>query len=251
MIYIFLKQSGEESGASGRSSSDSNAQMASVTNTSQISNEISHKGCKPASLTEAILNRHTDEMETLMVKNHKKYRIRGTYMTDKMKKAPDNTVSNLNTRNQPLKRSCSNSWEKELNKNSKQHHLIDHRYGDKTTAKNRTARNVLEKKTNDENNTNNNNVIGQNNITHTVDLWPPFSVSVTTVQQNTQSNRMNRFAPPNGLLPALYYLPAVPPLTREKNQSSNSRFDDVSYFSFYHLVCNLKQLSIFNRFIFR
>lgn len=237
-INIFLKQSGEESGASGRSSSDSNAQMASVTNTSQTSNEISHKGCKPASLTEAILNRHTDQMETLMVKNHKKYRIRGTYMNDKMKKAPDKTVSNLNTRNQPLKRSCSNSWENELNKNSKQHHMIDHRFVNKTTTRNPTAQNVSEKTSNEENNTNN-NVIGQNNITQTIDLWPPFSVSVTTVQQNTQKNTMNRFAPPNGLLPALYYLPAVPPLTREKNQTTNSRFEDVSYLILsFIFMCN-------------
>lgn len=200
-----IQQSGEESGGSFNSSSDS--PRFESTNTSNTSNN-GNTNQKNVILTEAIVSRHTDDMEVQMVKNHEKYRSRSSHMTDKKKTPNDSPV----IRNQPVKRSWENERGKDKTKNSNSHNQNEHRYTsnngqnaqvEKPTAQSETLNNEIRSST---------NALGQATKVPPAHLWPPFSVNATTIQNNmptnTIPNPMNQFLLPNHLSSPRNYVPS-------------------------------------------
>ncbi|XP_055318755.1 period circadian protein isoform X2 [Sitodiplosis mosellana] len=179
-----IQQCGEESGGSFNSSSDS-PQFES-TNTSNTSNN-GNPNKKNLVLTEALVSRHTDDMELQMVKNHKKYRTR---ISDK-KKAPDKG-HNQTSRNQPMKRSRPNELGgNELGKDTNSHNQNEHRYASNVADSaqiNKSTAQTETKKTNNEGRPSTNHAMGQNSKVQAVHLWPPFSVNATTTQDNIPTN---------------------------------------------------------------
>lgn len=188
-----IQQCGEESGGSFNSSSDS-PQFESTNTSNDSHNGNTNK--QNLVLTEALVSRHTDDMESQMVKNHKKYRTR---VTDK-KKAPDKG-HNLTTRNHPVKRSWPNEKGKEVNKDSKQHNQNEHRYTSNQSAQINESIAQTEADKSIREGRNSTNYI--NSKVHPVHLWPPFSVNATTnqtnVQTNTIPNSLNQFLLPKHL----------------------------------------------------
>lgn len=217
-----IQQGGEESGGSFNSSSGDSPQFES-TNTSNTSNN--ERTIQPhLLLTEATVSRHTDAMECQMVKNHKRYRTRGSHMADK-KKAPDMAYVNPIARNQPLKR----SWPNDMTKHSKSYNQNEHRYtsnmGDNAQI-NKPIAQSEPGKTNGRTEPSSSHAMGSGS--KAVHLWPPFSVNAQTIQNNipptnTIPNPINQFLlskqlptprycmssmNPNGLLkmnPVIYY----------------------------------------------
>ncbi|XP_031621242.1 period circadian protein isoform X2 [Contarinia nasturtii] len=203
-----IQQCGEESGGSFNSSSDS--PQYESTNTSNTSNNETNKK-NVAELTEALVSRHTDQMEVQMVKNHKKYRTR---IIDK-KKAPDKCTSPA-TRNQPIKRSWPNDSGNEMTKNSKSQNQHEHRYPSNGTAKNaqndesKAQTKKLENSNNDKRSSTN-HAIG--NKVQAVHLWPPFSVNASTTQNSVLTNTMpksyNQFLLSNHFSTPRYYMSPI------------------------------------------
>lgn len=178
-----IQQCGEESGGSFNSSSDS-PQFESTNTSNTSNNENTNK--QNLLLTEALVSRHTDDMELQMVKNHKKYRTR---ITDK-KKAPDKG-HNSTARNQPVKRSWPNERKNELGKNAKAHDQTEQRYPlsvVKSAQINESLAQTDQMKSINENRPSTNYAIGQSNKVQAVHLWPPFSVNATMTQNNTPTN---------------------------------------------------------------
>lgn len=176
-----IQQCGRDSRGSFNSSSDS-PQFDSA-NTSNASNNGNTKQPTLA-LTEAIVSQHTDQMEMQMVKNHRKYRNRNNQMTDK-KKAPDKCYNNLNMRNQPIKRSWVNEMGYDLDKNAKTYNKNEHRYTS-NMSKNAQVNKIKAQIETDRSN----NVNGQKSKGHAVQLWPPFSVNSSTIQNNNPTNTL-------------------------------------------------------------
>lgn len=174
-----IQQSGEESGGSFNSSSDTPQFEITNSNTS-----ISGNANQPnIALTEDIVCRHTDQMELQMVKNHRTYRNRSN-LTDK-KKAPDKCQNNANIRNQSIKRSWPNELGNGLNKNSKSHNQNDHRYTSNLRENAQTDQSKAQIK--------NDSTINANGLgcqVNAVHLWPPFSVKPPAIQNNIATNVM-------------------------------------------------------------
>lgn len=193
-----IQQCGEESGGSFNSSSDS-PQFESTNTSNTSNNEKTNK--QNLVLTEALVSRHTDDMELQMVKNHKKYRNR---ITDK-KKAPDKIAHNATARNQPMKRSWPHEMRNEMSTDEKphNHNIHDHRYASNVTDSaqiNEMAQTEAEKfnKLNKDSRPSTNHAMGQSSKVQAVHLWPPFSVNATTTQTNniptnTIPNSINQF----------------------------------------------------------
>lgn len=187
-----IQQGGEECGGSFNSSSGDSPQFDS-TNTSNTSNN--ERTIQPhLLLTEATVSRHTDAMECQMVKNHKRYRMRGSHMADK-KKAPDMAYVHPITRNQPLKR----SWPNDMTKHSKSYNQNEHRYtsnmGDNAQI-NKPIAQSEPGKTNGRTEPSSSHAMGSGS--KAVHLWPPFSVNAQTIQNNipptnTIPNPINQF----------------------------------------------------------
>lgn len=123
-VFSPMEQCYEESGGSrstGNSSTESNEQMDCNTqyNTSETSTRSSTgDSClEPATLTEAILIKHNDEMENIMLKKHKDARCnsRSTIVADKI-------MHVAAEKGNGVKRSCSHSWTGVAQKNCKQNH---------------------------------------------------------------------------------------------------------------------------------
>lgn len=224
-----IQQCNEESGGSFNSSSDS-PQFES-TNTSNTSNNEHQPHLL---LTEAIVSRHTDQMETQMVKNHKKYRTRSSHMADKKK--ADKVHGNPAGRNQPVKR----SWPNEMgnSKNSKTNNQTEHnRYNPNENAQQNNESIEKSDKAKDT----------EPSASHTtgpisklqaqaVHLWPPFSVmnaspmQNNTIPTNTIPNPINQFILTNHLATPRYYMPPV-------NSNGILKMDTVrplKVFFFYH-----------------
>lgn len=85
-------------------SSGSNAQMESITNTSTGTSSGSYQ---PPTLTEALLCKHNEDMEKLIIKKHKVSRSGGKG-GEKNKKGPDKSAQE----HSGVKRSASHSWVK-------------------------------------------------------------------------------------------------------------------------------------------
>lgn len=236
-----MQQSAEDSGGSANSSTES----------SNNSNETTDKNYQSPNLllTEVLLSRHNNEIEKQMLKKHKMARF-NRIGADKSNKAPDKNAPNLNNRGHGIKRSGSHSWDNELHKNSKQHHSTDHRNNAKPVESSPTKcpiaqssiqnpqQNVDKAVTNENNNSNNigNNTNNNNNNNQfadqqraplNVNLWPPFSVSVTTIQHSTQSTLIQKSTTAGSLFQPTYCLPPALELLPSP-ESRFPYFDDLS-----------------------
>ena len=169
----FGESGGSES--AGNMSSASNANMESITNTSTGTSNGSYN---PPTLTEALLCKHNEDMEKLIIKRHKVARI--SKGGEKNKKA-------MEQHSHGVKRSGSHSWEGEVHKTSKQQHIVE---AQKSVAP------FL----------NQNMINPQPYQNANVDLWPPFSVSLTTIQSTHTTTHTTRFAT-SSIIPTVYYIP--------------------------------------------
>lgn len=183
-----------ESGGSesaGNMSSASNANMESVTN---VSTGTSNGSYIPPALTEALLTRHNEDMEKMIIKRHKVSRINKG--NDKNKKIQDH-------QNHGIKRSGSHSWEGEVYKTFKQQHL--------TEAKKPTiAPYPIQLNTQ----------ACQNGI---VDLWPPFSVSLTSIQNTHTTAHATHFAT-SPIFPTVFCIPQNMPQEQHCQMQSMQNF---------------------------
>lgn len=219
-----VEQCFEESGGSGsagNSSTESNVQMDCITNTSNTSKGTSNGSGQPLpTLTEELLSKHNDDMEKFMLKRHKEARFSGR-IGDKTKKGPDKSQE-FPSHGHGIKRSGSKSWVSEVHKNSKQYHV-----GDSMQPKNlNVPTTIAPNKTQPSTAVSTQYGVaraagggGTNEVITTCqnDLWPPFSVSLTTNQSSTFSG-VNHFSTANGLFPAVYYIPASQTNTSQESQ---------------------------------
>lgn len=172
-MQCFGESGGSES--AGNMSSASNANMESITNTSTGTSNGSYV---PPTLTEALLCKHNENMEKLIIKRHKVSRTVGK--SDKKQK---NLEKPHEYHSHGIKRSGSHSWEGqgEVFKASKHQHVVE-------TQK--AAVQTLYPQTNPQN--------------PNAELWPPFSVSMTPIQ-NTHMSPHSHFSTSN-MFPTLYYI---------------------------------------------
>lgn len=182
-------QGSGESECGGNLSSGSNAQMESITNTSNEGTGTSRGSRQPPMLTEELLYKHNEDMEKNMIKKHKVTRTCGRMAAEKHKKASDKYQTDYPMGHR-VKRSGSQSWEGEAHKISKHEHFSD--------ARKEPPQELCSTAVGTPNNMYAPQVCSKN-----VDLWPPFSVSLTPFN-NCSSN--NYLTTPN-ILPALYYIP--------------------------------------------
>lgn len=168
-------ESGGSESAGNMSSLASNANMESVTNTSTGTSSGSYL---PPILTEALLCKHNEDMEKLIIKRHKVARTGGKN-GDKSKKGHEKTYEQ---HSHGVKRSGSHSWEGEAHKTSKQQHFVE-------TQKSPVGA-----------------IPTQTYPSPNVDLWPPFSVSLTSMQ-NTQTTANATHFSASSMFPTVYYIP--------------------------------------------
>ncbi|KAG5671629.1 hypothetical protein PVAND_001821 [Polypedilum vanderplanki] len=169
----FGESGGSES--AGNMSSASNANMESITNTSTGTSNGSYI---PPALTEALLCKHNEDMEKMIIKRHK---VSRTNKGEKSKKNQDPHIQH------GVKRSGSHSWEGgEIHKTSKQQHIVESQKSTVTPFPNQTNPQPFQ-------NAN-------------VDLWPPFSVSLTTIQSTHTTAHATHFAT-SSIFPTVYYIP--------------------------------------------
>ncbi|XP_061386380.1 period circadian protein [Musca vetustissima] len=210
----------EDSGGSGSSrncTSGSNLNMGSVTNTSNTGTGTSSGSAPLVTLTESLLKKHNDEMEKFMLKKHRESRGRGC--GEKNKKSSDKTME-YSGPGHGIKRVGCHSWEGEANRPKQQHtNLVD------------MQRDFVEHHNVNQPscNPNNNNKVFNNrqttldssalripyttglNYTRSVNLWPPFSVGLSTHTTHTSPIAQNSFTPPHSMFPTIYYIPAPGP----------------------------------------
>lgn len=219
-----VQRSSEESGGSGwacNSSNESNVHMDSITDTSKTSTGTSSGGrCQqPTSLTEAMINKHNDAMGKFMLKKHKEARCSERIAADKSKKGPEKTQE-CNAQGHGMKRSSSLSWSGEVHKNCKQHHLTEQRRSQLAADSANVSETVTQQ--------------GpqfvqpmSESVLRNIDLWPQYSLSLAT---SPGSNIANQFSSPNGLIPAVYYIPATQPNTSsQENRTLNAPYATIQY----------------------
>lgn len=195
----------------GNGSSASNVNMESITSTGTSGTDT---GCSaaPPIITEALLMKHDEEMEKLIIKRHKVSRTGKN--CEKSKKSPDKLAE---CQNHGVKRSISHSWiEGDSHKTSKQQHLVE---ASKPAAQTMTS-------------------ITSINTRPSVSLWPPFSVSVTTIQNvHTAANATHLAAP--SIFPTLYYFPKNVPAPDQRGQQiqyvPGVLYQPMVYPSFYQM----------------
>lgn len=117
-----VQKGSDESGDSAKLSCSSTNHMAWVSNTSGNSNPNSDKEIEPfdQALTIQLINQHTKEMETTLIKSHKKRRITKNAKANRMENNQDS-----NARNPPIKRSHPSTSESELNAICPKNQYID------------------------------------------------------------------------------------------------------------------------------
>lgn len=151
--------------SAGNMSSVSNANMESITNTSTGTSNGSYVS---PMLTEALLCKHNEDMEKLIIKRHKVSRTVGR-SSEKNKKASDKVQEQ---HAHGVKRCGSFSGEGFAHKTSKQQHIVDQTI--QTSA--------------------------------SVNLWPPFSFGLTSIQNTHTTAHVAQFAT-SKIFPTLYYIP--------------------------------------------
>ncbi|GAB0092306.1 Period circadian protein [Sergentomyia squamirostris] len=204
---------GSGSGSAGNLSSGSNIQIDSTT--SNTGTGTSSGSYQPSQLTEALLLKHNDDMEKMMLKRHRDSRTGGR-ASEKTKKGPDKghiQQSLLQQQEHSLgygvKRSGSQSWEGiEAYRTSKHQHLSeshkDMPSGHGQTSNDTSVKPMITVETLDNLGTS----FGGQSCVRNVDLWPPFSVSLTSIPTPNPTSR-SHFATPSGIFPAVYYIPAT------------------------------------------
>ena len=150
--------------------------MESVSNTSSGTSNGSYV---PAALTEALLSKHNEDMEKMIVKRHKVARIN--------KGGEKNKIAQ-EQQSHGVKRSGSHSWEGEVYKTSKQQHLAEN------------------KKINVANFPIQTNPQAYQSMNANVDLWPPFSVSLTTIQ-STHTTSLSTHFTTSSVFPTVFFIP--------------------------------------------
>jgi period circadian protein len=173
-MQCFGESGGSES--AGNLSSASNAHMESITNTSTGTSNGSYI---PPTLTEALLCKHNEDMEKMIIKRHKVARVNKA--GEKGKKSQEQSHG--------VKRSGSHSWEGgEIYKTSKQQHVAENKNSTITQLPYQNQSNQQ---------------LYQN---ANVDLWPPFSVSSTAIQNTHTTAHATHFAT-SSIFPTVYYIP--------------------------------------------
>lgn len=169
-----MQYSGESgcSESAGNMSSTSHP-MASTTNTSTGTSQGSYVS---PTLTEAVMCKHNEDMEKLIIKRHK---VSRTGKGDKNKKANEKMSDHLHG----VKRSGSYSWEGEAHKQSKHQHNIEVQKAEVLPT----------------------HASSQMFPSANADLWPPFSVSLTTMQNTHTTAQPARFS--SNIFPTVYYIP--------------------------------------------
>lgn len=178
-----------ESESGGNLSSGSNVRMKSITNASNTGTGTSSGSFHLPTLTQELLCKHNEDMEKTMIKKHKVLRT-SNRMVDKVKKNPDkNQQDSQINHGHGVKRSGSHSWEGEVHKTSKHEHFPEAR----PEATQETTVSTIG---------NTENKYSQATSSRNVDLWPPFSVSLTTFHSS------NSYITAPTVFPAVYYIPA-------------------------------------------
>ncbi|XP_062565455.1 period circadian protein isoform X2 [Armigeres subalbatus] len=215
----FSGDGGESGGSAGNFSSESNAQMDSVTNTT--SNTGTSSGSyQPPMLTEELLCKHNDDMQKVMLKKHREARTLARGTEKNKKGATDKTYTNILT--QGVKRGSSHSWEEDIHKTFKNQHNPDNTFDFQTqTPQTNATPKTSQVQPSTETHTSvvtttavavaphSNSVANAYPLPRAVELCPPFSVSVTTIQ-TTQNNATTSIMPSSSIFPTLYYIPAPP-----------------------------------------
>lgn len=161
--------------SAGNNSSVSNQHMESVTNTSTGNSIGSYVS---PTLTEALLCKHNEDMEKLIIKRHKVSRTSGK--SDKKQKGADK-VEQLQ---HGLKRSGSHSWEGEAHKTLKHQHIAEVQKTSQSPLINQLPQQTYQN----------------------ANLWPPFSLSLTSIQSTQTTAQATQFTASN-MFPTLYYIP--------------------------------------------
>lgn len=199
----------------GNGSSASNVNMESITSTATSGTDT---GCSaaPPIITEALLMKHDEEMEKLIIKRHKVSRPGKN--CEKSKKSSEKLAEN---QNHGVKRSISHSWiEGDTHKTSKQQHLVE---ASKPAAQTMTSTTSINMRP---------------SINTNVSLWPPFSVSVTTIQNIHTAATATHLAAPS-IFPTLYYFPKNVPSQDQRSQQiqyvPGVLYQPMVYPSFYQM----------------
>ncbi|CAH0556603.1 unnamed protein product [Brassicogethes aeneus] len=185
------------SGSAGNLSSGSNPNIESGTTSG--TNTSTNDSYKPPQLTEALLLKHNEDMEKIMIKRHREQR--SSIKDRENKKTYHKTLKQVGIKAKDnknegghhihgVKRSGSHSWEGDSHKVSKHNHQSgviinkeDQTHSNNNGFASKPVSGYNQNATS--NNTNCNENIYQSTI-NDVNLWPPFSVTVTPMN-NTQS----------------------------------------------------------------
>lgn len=211
----------EDSGGSGSSrncTSGSNLNMGSVTNTSNTGTGTSSGSAPLVTLTESLLKKHNDEMEKFMLKKHRESRGRGG--GEKNKKSSDKTME-CSVLGHGIKRVGCHSWEGDANRPKQQHtnmvdmqrEFVEHHNVTQTSC---NTNNSTNKVFNNRQTTLDSTALripytSGLNYTRNVNLWPPFSVGLSTHTTHTSPIAQNSFTPQHSMFPTIYYIPAPAP----------------------------------------
>ncbi|XP_063903185.1 period circadian protein isoform X3 [Zophobas morio] len=205
------------SGSAGNLSSVSNPNMESATTSATNTSNDSYK---PLHLTEAVLYKHNEDMEKIMIKRHREQRSvtrdrESKKSHHKMDKVNVSDKNNLEKNEQiiqghGIKRSVSHSWEGESHKISKHKHQTGrcNYNGNHEQSNHMRPKAFQTQQVPTNNDTSNGNTFKQG--LNDVNLWPPFSVTVTPMN-NTQAMNVNSNPNPlgglaTGMFP-VYYIP--------------------------------------------
>lgn len=217
------------SGSSGNFTSGSNLNMRSVTNTSNTGTGTSSGSVPMVTLTESLLSKHNDEMEKFMLKKHRE--SRGRSCVEKTKKCSEKIVE-YSGPGHGVKRVGSHSWEGDANKPKQQHtNLMDIQrdYADhhnqpapsnkvynniQTTMAGGTALSIP--------------YAGNLACTRNVNLWPPFSVGLSTPTTHTTQISQSSFTPQHGMFPTIYYIPAAAAAATQAQKRSSIEMPSTS-----------------------
>lgn len=204
-------ESHSESG--GNFSSNSNPQTISAAYGANCEVGTQSHSVKPMTLTEALLSKHNDDMEKVMLKKYREARV--GYRNDKNKKYIERICIDFTRAaqhvSQGIKRSGSHSWEGEHHKSSKHQHLNE------THKEPLPMESPKMKLDYDPNYVYNTNATTSNRVppVQNVELWPPFSVSLTSMQNTTAiTPSLYQTAAAANCMPTVYYVPTsqtIPP----------------------------------------
>lgn len=191
----------DESRDSKRSGGNSSAESSEQTFSPFTSNTNSSTGSSQnIKLTEDALTKHNDEMVKCMLKKRKEAKS-SSRSTVKLKKESAASADYGNLQGHGIKRSGSQSWEEEIHKNSKQQHISDCENHANNTSKKAFCTQS------DEQDTREKTPPSRPLATRGVELWPPFSVSVTMVENTHTTTLSQCSATQNGYFPAVYCIP--------------------------------------------